>query len=96
MFTQLALITLTTVSFYADKFEGKRTASGEIFHQESYYAAHRTLPFGTWVQLNHKGRIVFVQVVDRCNCKGIDISKRAFRALGLLEQGVLKDVQLTY
>ncbi|WP_372753360.1 septal ring lytic transglycosylase RlpA family protein [Labilibaculum sp.] len=38
-------------SFYANKFEGKKTASGEIYLHKDYTAAHRSLPFGTWVKV---------------------------------------------
>jgi hypothetical protein len=38
-------------SYYSDFFDGRRTASGEIFHQARYSAAHRTLPFGTVIEV---------------------------------------------
>ena len=41
-------------SFYADKFEGRLTASGEKFKQSKLTAAHNTLPFGTKVKVTNK------------------------------------------
>ena len=54
-------------TYYADKFEGRRTASGVPFRQAEMYAAHRTLPFGTVVRVTNErnGRSVVVRVVDR-------------------------------
>lgn len=54
-------------TYYADKFEGRRTASGIRFRQAEMYAAHRTLPFGTVVRVTNvrNGRSVVVRVVDR-------------------------------
>ena len=36
-----------TASFYAKKFEGRRTSSGQRYRSSSHTAAHRTYPFGT-------------------------------------------------
>lgn len=54
-------------TYYADKFEGRRTASGITFRQREAYAAHRTLPFGTVVRVTNErnGRSVVVRIVDR-------------------------------
>jgi len=41
-----------TASFYSDWFQGRRTASGAIFHQNQFTAAHKSLPFGTWVKVS--------------------------------------------
>src|SRR5215210_6763328 len=51
-------------SYYADKFQGRPTASGEPFDQNKMTAAHRTLPFGTKVRVTHvaNGRSVTVRV----------------------------------
>lgn len=40
-------------SFYADKFDGRKTSSGEVFHQDKNTAAHKTLPFGTKVTVKN-------------------------------------------
>lgn len=54
-------------TYYADKFEGRRTASGIAFRQAEMYAAHRTLPFGTVVRVTNirNGRSTVVRIVDR-------------------------------
>lgn len=54
-------------SYYADKYEGRRTASGLIFKQKYNYAAHCTLPFFTkCIVSNHlNGKIARVIIVDR-------------------------------
>lgn len=80
-------------SFYADKFEGRKTASGEIFHQNDFTAAHKSLPFGTWVKVTNldNKKAVIVRINDRGPfVKGriIDLSKSAAKEIGKLRQGV--------
>jgi len=70
-------------SYYADKFNGKKTASGEKFSNSKYTAAHKKLPFGTKVKVTNKanGKSVVVTVNDRgpfSAGKDIDLSKKAF------------------
>lgn len=82
-------------SYYADKFEGRRTANGEVFYQDSLTAAHKTLPFGSRVRvinlMNRKS--VIVRVNDR-GMKGtnriIDLSKAAAREIGIVDAGIAK------
>lgn len=71
-------------SYYADKFNGRRTASGKKFNNNKYYAAHRKLPFGTKLRITNpvNGQCVIVEVADRgpfVKGREIDLSKRAFR-----------------
>ncbi|SNR50844.1 MULTISPECIES: septal ring lytic transglycosylase RlpA family protein [Hymenobacter] len=80
-------------SYYADKFKGRKTASGSVYRPSKRTAAHNTLPFGTVVRVtnprNH--RSVKVTVTDRGpHAKGrvIDLSKRAARKIGILDAGV--------
>lgn len=80
-------------SFYADKFQGRKTASGEIFKQDKLTAAHRTLPFGTKVKVINvaNGRSVNVTINDRgpfAAGRIIDVSKKAARKLGMVDAGV--------
>lgn len=80
-------------SYYADKFEGRKTASGEIFRQGGLTAAHRTLPFGTKVTVVNvsNGRSVKVRINDRgpfAEGRVIDVSKKAARKLGMVTTGV--------
>jgi len=71
-------------SYYADKFNGRKTASGELFYNDKYTAAHRTLPFGTKVRVTNEanGETTMVTITDRgpfTKGREIDLSKRAFR-----------------
>jgi rare lipoprotein A len=80
-------------SYYADKFEGRRTASGETFRQNNMTAAHRTLSFGTKVKVINlaNGRSVKVRINDRgpyAQGRIIDLSKKAARKLGIISTGV--------
>lgn len=80
-------------SWYGTKHHGKPTASGERFDQNALTAAHRQLPFGTYVRVTHlgNGRQVTVRINDRGPFgKGriIDLSRRAAEQLGMLRQGV--------
>src|SRR5690606_36563227 len=70
-------------SYYADKFNGRRTASGRKFDNQKYTAAHRKLPFGTKVKVTNEanGKSVVVEINDRgpfIKGREIDLSKRAF------------------
>jgi peptidoglycan lytic transglycosylase len=80
-------------SWYGPKFHGKLTASGEVFNQEKFTAAHRTLPWGSRVKVTNlaNGKSVDVRINDRGPFgKGriIDLSRAAARALGMVEQGI--------
>jgi rare lipoprotein A len=70
-------------SYYADKFNGKKTASGKKFDNTKYTAAHKKFPFGTKVRITNEanGKSVIVEVTDRgpfVRSREIDLSKRAF------------------
>lgn len=80
-------------SFYHAAFHGRRTASGETFNRYALTAAHKTLPFGTFVRVINlrNGRSVIVRVNDRGPLRKnrvIDVSPRAARELGFLAYGV--------
>ena len=82
-------------SFYADKFEGRLTASGEKFRQNKLTAAHKTLPFGTLVRVKNleNGKEVTVRINDRgpfVEGRIIDLSKSAARKLDFIQQGVVR------
>jgi rare lipoprotein A len=81
-------------SYYADKFNGRPTASGTPYRPRKLTAAHNTLPFGTKIRVTNTrtGRSVKVVVNDRGpHTKGriVDVSKRAARKLGLIDAGVI-------
>lgn len=85
-------------SFYADKFEGTPTASGEKYRHNKLTAAHKTLPFGTRVRVTNLQNNQSVEVV--INDRGpyvenriIDLSKSAAEKLGFINQG-LADITL--
>lgn len=87
-------------SYYADKFNGRKTASGDVFRNRKKTAAHKTLPFGTKVKVTHlkTGRSVKVRINDRGPfVKGriIDLSKKSARKIGMLRDGI-SEVQLSY
>ena len=82
-------------SWYGKKFHHKRTANGERFNMYSFTAAHRSLPFGTRVQVRNltSGKSVVVRINDRgpySKSRLIDVSYSAGRALGLLKAGVAR------
>ncbi len=87
-------------SYYADKFEGRKTANGEVFNQSHLTAAHRTLPFGTTVKVKNlsTGKTVKVRINDRgpfVTGRIIDLSKKAASKIDLTQKGVAQ-VQIKY
>ncbi len=79
-------------SFYASRFRGRRTASGERYDPGELTAAHRSLPFGTWVRVFslHSGQEVLVRINDRgpfVRGRVIDISRAAAQALNMVHAG---------
>jgi rare lipoprotein A len=85
-------------SFYADKFEGTITASGEKYRHNRLTAAHKTLPFGTKVRVTNlaNDKSVEVTINDRgpyVDGRIIDLSRAAAEILGFENYG-LADVKL--
>src|SRR3954466_15987288 len=86
-------------SWYGPGFHGKRTANGERFNTHALTAAHRSLPFGSRVQVTNErtGRSVVVRINDRGPFVGgrvIDLSKAAARAVGISGVGKVKLTRL--
>lgn len=84
---------LVTVSFYASKYDGRKTTSGERFSSKNLTAAHLTLPLGTHVRLTNPANEKSVEVIvnDRgphIRGRDISITSRAARQLGILRAGV--------
>lgn len=82
-------------SFYAKKFEGRRTANGERFRHDSLTAAHKTLPFGTILKVTNlkNDSSVVVRVNDRLPKKSkrtIDLTMRAAKKLNFVRDGIAK------
>lgn len=85
-------------SFYADKFEGLPTASGEKYKHNKLTAAHKSLPFGTKVKVTNLANSESVEVVinDRgpyVDGRIIDLSRSAAEQLGFINLGIA-DVKL--
>jgi peptidoglycan lytic transglycosylase len=86
-------------SWYGGEFHGRRTASGEVFDTHQLTAAHRTLPFGTVVEVHNldNGRRVRVRINDRgpfVRRRVIDLSYAAAKELGVVGPGTAR-VELT-
>jgi rare lipoprotein A len=82
-------------SYYSDKFNGRKTASGEIFNQKKLTAACNKLPLGTWIKVTNlqNGDSVIVKVNDRMHPKMnrvVDLSKAAAKKIGLTTAGVTR------
>jgi rare lipoprotein A len=82
------------VSYYANKFHGRKTASGKRFDNTKFTCAHKTLPFGTFLKIINPldGRFVIVEVIDRGPYIGkrvVDLSRMAFSKIGDLDKGVM-------
>ena len=81
-------------SFYHDKFNGRKPASGEIFNNRKLTAAHRTLPFGTVIEVTNlrTGKSVEVRISDRGpfhSSRALDLSKAAFDSIGNTAKGTM-------
>ena len=82
-------------SYYADKFHGRRTSSGEIYDKEKLTAAHKTLPMGSRVKVSRldNDMAVVVKINDRgpfVKNRIIDLSKAAAKKIGLINAGMAK------
>jgi rare lipoprotein A len=83
-------------SWYGAALAGRPTASGERFDPRKMTAAHRTLPFGTWVEVRRVdgGDAVRVRITDRGpfghDDRVIDLSRAAAAKLGMLKTGLAK------
>jgi rare lipoprotein A len=84
-------------SYYADKFAGKTTASGEVFDPNEMTAAHPELPFGTRVRVTRVGgereQAVTVRINDRgpyADNRIIDLSEAAAKRIGMIAEGVVE------
>ncbi len=80
-------------SFYADKFHGRKTASGALYHRDSLTCAHKTLPFGTLLRVRNpkNDKEVIVKVTDRgpfVKGRTIDLSYAAAKEIGMIGHGV--------
>lgn len=82
-------------SYYAKKFQGRKTANGEHYDYKKMTAAHNNLPMGTWIRVTNmrNGRKVVVKVNDRLHHKNkrlVDLSYAAASKLGYLAKGLTR------
>ena len=82
-------------SYYADKFVGRKTASGEVFSQHKMTCAHNTLPLGTNVRVTNlrNGKSIIVRVNDRLhhrNPRIVDLPTDAAKMLGYTGRGIVR------
>jgi rare lipoprotein A len=82
-------------SYYANKFQGHRTANGERYNMRGFTAAHLTLPFNTKVKITNLNNnlSVIVRINDRgphSKSRIIDLSRAAAEQIGLIRQGICK------
>ncbi len=88
-----------SASYYYDKFNGRKTASGEKFSNELYTAAHRKFPFGTMLKVTNiaSGNYVVVVVNDRgpfTKGREIDLSRKAYRTIAVNKNSGLMKVKI--
>lgn len=81
-----------TASYYGGMFHGRKTASGEVFNENGFTAAHKTLALGSYALVTNlrNGRKVIVKINDRgpfSKDRIIDLSKGAAREIGMLSAG---------
>jgi rare lipoprotein A len=84
-----------TASYYADKFNGRQTANGEIYDGKKMTAACNSLPLGTWIRVTNlsNNRSVIVKTNDRLHprmTRVVDLSRTAAEKLGYIGKGLTK------
>ena len=82
-------------SWYGVPYHGRPAADGEIYDMEQMVAAHRTMPFNTWIKVTNlsNGRSINVRVIDRgpfVRGRIVDLSKAAARQIEMLGPGVAR------
>lgn len=82
-------------SYYSNKFQGRRTASGATYHKDSMYCAHKSLKYGTILKVTNlkNDSIIIVKVVDRMGKSSphiIDLSMAGAQKLNFVRNGIAK------
>ena len=82
-------------SWYGDPYHGRKTASGEVYDMHQLTAAHRTLPFGVWVEVTNlsNGKKVDVRITDRgpfIDGRIIDLSLAAAERIDMVRAGIVQ------
>ncbi len=80
-------------SWYGIPYNGRRAADGEIYDMETLVAAHKLMPFNTWLRVTNlsNGKVVNVRIIDRgpfVEGRIIDLSKAAAREINMLNAGI--------
>ncbi len=84
-------------TYYHNRFHGRLTSDGSVYHKDSLTCAHKTLPFGTVLRVINKknGKEVVVKVNDRGPFRPntmLDLSLAAAKRLDMLHDGVISVV----
>jgi rare lipoprotein A len=84
-----------TSSFYSNKFNGRKTANGEIYSQAKFTCACNVLPLGTWIKVTNmrNGKSVIVRVNDRLHPKMrrlVDLTRAAAQKLNFISSGLTR------
>jgi rare lipoprotein A len=82
-------------SWYGIPYHGRQAADGEIYNMETLVAAHKLMPFNTWLRVTNlsNGKVVVVRIIDRgpfVDGRIIDLSKAAARQIDLLGPGITR------
>jgi len=82
-------------SYYSNKLHGRKTASGQIYDRNKMTAAHRSLPFGTVIEVTNLSnqKKVIVKINDRgpfIKNRIVDLSYSAAKKLGIISKGIAK------
>jgi rare lipoprotein A len=82
-------------SYYADKFNGRETASGEVYSHSKSTAACNVLPLGTWIRVTNlrNGKSIILKINDRLHAKNnrvVDLAKSAAQKLGYTGRGLAR------
>jgi rare lipoprotein A len=91
----MVIVDTGVASYYHSKFQGRITASGELYDQEKMTAAHNRLPLGTMIKVTNlrNKRSVVVKVNDRLhhrNSRLVDLSRAAAAKLGYIGRGITR------
>jgi rare lipoprotein A len=95
LMTELGKTQIGLASYYAAKFEGRKTYFGEIFDNQEMTAAHPTLPYNTLIEVTNtaNNKKVMVRINDRgphAKSRVLDLSRSAAREIGMVASGVAK------
>ena len=95
LFVPTPIVNVGAASWYGPGFAGRKTASGEIFDETKFTAAHKTMPLGARARVTHlgNGKSVEVLINDRgpyIDGRMIDLSQASAKALGMIDNGVAK------